>query len=91
MSLRQYYRVYKPQVSFLNDKGKIRKASEIPWMILIFDESFNKIGEVNFDPGKFSFYRIYFLQNTFYIINELTDNIKNNSIIYQKIKIDYEK
>lgn len=90
-SLRQYYRVYKPQVSFLNDKGKIRQASEIPWMILIFDESFNKIGEVNFDPGKFSFYRIYFLQNTLYIINELTENIKNSCIIYQKVKIGYEK
>ena len=89
--LRQYYRVYKPQVSFLNEKGKIRKASEIPWMILIFDESFNKIGEVNFDPGKFSFYRIYFLQNTLYIISELTENIKNSCIIYQKVKIGYEK
>lgn len=90
-ALRQYYRVYKPQVSFLNDNGKIRKASEIPWKILIFDESFIKIGEVDFDPRKFSFYRIYFLQNTFYIINELSDNIKNSCIIYQKIKIDYEK
>jgi hypothetical protein len=88
---RQYYRIYKPQVFFQNDSGKIRKASEIPWMILIFDESFNKIGEVHLDPEKFSFYRIYFLQNTLYIITELTDNIKNSSIIYQKVKLGYEK
>lgn len=85
-SLRQYYRVYKSQISFLNDKGKIRKASEIPWMILIFDESFNKIGEVHLDPEMFSFYRIYFLQNTLYIINELRENIKIPALFIIKSK-----
>ncbi len=49
-----YYRVYKKEVSYLNDKGKIRSGNEIPWTLIILDKYFIKIAEIEFDPSLYS-------------------------------------
>ena len=85
-----FYRVYKPKCSFLKS-DKIRRARDIPWEILIFDKSFKKIDEKWFDPEKYSFYRVYSFKESLYIINELEDNLENQSISYHKITFNDEK
>lgn len=50
----QYYRVFKKKASFLSPDGKVRKGNNIAWSLIVFNNEFKKINEIEFDPSKFS-------------------------------------
>lgn len=49
-----YYRVYKHPVTILNREGKIRNAEEIPWSIIVLNNKFKQINEIEFSPADLS-------------------------------------
>ncbi len=85
-----YYRVYKKSVPYLNNDGKIRSGSEIPWSLIVLDDAFNKLGEIEFNPAKYSPSYIIPSEQGVYIGHPYEVNIKNRQLSLTLLKFKYD-
>jgi hypothetical protein len=83
--LKNYYRVYKPKCSYNNDDNMFRNASEIGWSIMILNEQFEIISELNVEPKQYSFYKMCCINGNLWVIQEVEDLIKRKEIVYSKL------
>lgn len=84
-----YLRVFKPSISYLNKDRKILKSDEIPWSIIILDNNFKIIGEVEMDPSNYSFKSIFPVDNGIIISNTHPDLEKLEYLSFTLLSIDY--
>jgi len=83
-----YYRFYKKEVSYLNDKNKIRKPNEIPWSLIVLDKNFNKINEIDINPAKYSLKHLIPMKEGVYVGHPYEEDIKNNNLSLTLLKFN---
>lgn len=82
-----YYRIVKHPAEFLNKEGTIVKASEVNWSIMIINQNFEVIKEIEFDAKEYSSAWIYPVPEGVYISQNFDRGIKENKIAVSLFKI----
>jgi len=82
-----YYRGFLKGNSYTTKDGKVRQAKELDWTLIILDEDFKKIGEVEMDPAKNSLYRIYPVKEGLLVTMPLEDMKKKISYSLFKVSV----
>lgn len=74
-----YYRFYKKKVSYINEDGKIIKPDAIPWTIIILNDEFEKLYEVEIDD-KYSIWSFITTKQGIYIGRSFEDDFNNKEL-----------